>query len=58
MLSAESEDIIQTAFRLAHDKGHELVSLEHLVLVMSYHDDISNLLEACDVDLKQLRTEL
>ncbi|MES2504383.1 MAG: AAA family ATPase [Myxococcota bacterium] len=58
MLSPEVEDIIQNSFREAHERGHEMATIEHLALVLLYDEDIRHLLGACGVKLDQLKQQL
>ncbi len=58
MLSPEVEDIIQDSFREAHERGHDLATVEHLAFVLLQDDDIRHLLLTCGVDLEQLKAQL
>lgn len=58
MLSPEVEDVIQDAFHEAHERGHELATIEHLVFCLLADADIQHLLITCGVDLEQLKAQL
>lgn len=58
MLSPEVEDTIQNSFREAHERGHDLATVEHLAYALLEDADIQHLLVTCGVNLEQLKTQL
>ena len=58
MLSKELEFSLNKAFRSAHKKRHELVTVEHLLLALLEDPTAHEALLACGVDPDQLRSEL
>ncbi|MEI6805943.1 MAG: AAA family ATPase [Myxococcaceae bacterium] len=58
MLSPEVEDIIQDSFREAHERGHELATVEHLAFALLEDLDIKHLLITCGVNIEQLKAQL
>ena len=58
MLSNELEETLRRAMKLAAGKGHELATLEHLLLALTEDSDAVEVLAACAVDLESLRDEL
>ena len=49
---------IQRSFRLALDRRHDSVSLEHLLVSLLDESTARGVLEACSVDIESLRAEL
>ena len=43
MLSPEVEDIIQDSFHEAHERGHDLATVEHLAYALLEDDDIKHI---------------
>ena len=58
MLSPEVEDVIQNSFHEAHERGHDLATIEHLVYSLLHDEDIEHLVLTCGIDLELLRAEL
>jgi len=58
MLSKNLEQSLHMAMTFAADRGAELVTLEHLLYALIDDNDASELLSACSIDLKRLKTEL
>ena len=56
--SSSLEKSIHTALKLANERNHELATLEHLLLALLDEKDASNVLMACDVNVKELRTNI
>lgn len=58
MITKELEQTLQYAFSIAEEENHEYVTLEHLLLALT--DDINavEVLEACDVNITNLQTDL
>ena len=54
----ETLESIRRAFRLAADRRHDLVSLEHLLTALLEDPQALRVLEACRVDLSALRHDL
>ncbi len=54
----ETLESIRRAFRLATDRRHDLVSLEHLLTALLEDPQALRILEVCRVDLPALRHEL
>ena len=49
---------IRRAFRVAADRRHDLVSLEHLLHALSEDPQAREILARCRIDLTMLRTDL
>ncbi|EGZ45782.1 ATP-dependent Clp protease ATP-binding subunit ClpA [Neisseria wadsworthii] len=59
MISAELERILQYIYADARARGYELISLEHLLLILiEQSDDVHNLLKAVGADLQLLSSQL
>ncbi|MCK9563164.1 MAG: ATP-dependent Clp protease ATP-binding subunit ClpA [Bacteroidales bacterium] len=58
MLSRELEVTLNGAFRLARDKRHEFMTVEHLLLALLDNDSASQVLKACGIDFELLRRDL
>ena len=58
MLSENLEQSLHRAMTYAADRGAELVTLEHLLFALVDDSDAIELLTACSVDLKKLKSEL
>jgi ATP-dependent Clp protease ATP-binding subunit ClpA len=54
----ETLETIQRAFRLATDRRHDAVGLEHLLLALTDEADAKRILTACGVNIDTLRTQL
>ena len=58
MLSKELEFTLNLAFKEAREKRHEFMTVEHLLLALLDNPAAIEVLQACSVDIKQLRGEL
>lgn len=58
MLNKALEESINSAFREASLKHHEFITIEHLLLALSDNEDVVKVLQACHVNIKQLKSEL
>jgi ATP-dependent Clp protease ATP-binding subunit ClpA len=58
MLDKPLEHSLDLAFRIAYEKYHEFMTLEHLLLALLENDEIKNILMACSVDIVSLHIEL
>ncbi len=56
--STSLENAIHSALALANARSHEFATLEHLLLSLIDEPDAEKVLNACDVDLSQLRSNL
>ncbi len=56
--SRNLEDTLHRAVAYANERKHEYATLEHLLLALMDDDDASKVLNACDVDMPQLRSAL
>ena len=56
--SKSLEGAIHQALALANERRHELATLEHLLLALIAEPDASKVMQACSVDLEQLRATL
>jgi ATP-dependent Clp protease ATP-binding subunit ClpA len=52
------EDAIHAALAIANSRRHELATLEHLLLALIDEPDAAKVMEACSVDLEELRKTL
>jgi ATP-dependent Clp protease ATP-binding subunit ClpA len=52
------EQAIHAALALANARRHELATLEHLLLALTDEPDAARVMQACSVDLDELRREL
>ena len=58
MLNRELENTLNTAFKLARNKHHEFMTVEHLLLAMLGNDEAAEVLVACGVETKDLSKSL
>ncbi|MCX7102901.1 MAG: ATP-dependent Clp protease ATP-binding subunit ClpA, partial [Methylobacter sp.] len=58
MLSKELEITLNNAFKNAHDKRHEFITVEHLLLALLENESAQSILIACGCDIKMLRGQL
>ncbi|MEY3807261.1 MAG: ATP-dependent Clp protease ATP-binding subunit ClpA [Pseudomonadota bacterium] len=58
MLSKELEVTLNNAFKNAHDKRHEFITVEHLLLALLGNASAQPILTACGCDVKVLRGQL
>jgi len=58
MLSKELELTLSNAFKNAHDKHHEFITVEHLLLALLDNASAEAVMLACGCDLKVLRGQL
>ena len=58
MLSKELEITLNNAFKNAHDKRHEFITVEHLLLALLENASAQPILIACGCDIKTLRGQL
>ena len=58
MLNKELESTLNSAFKVARNKRHEFMTVEHLLLAMLDNQDASDVLTACGVEVKKLSTSL
>ncbi|WP_341325575.1 ATP-dependent Clp protease ATP-binding subunit ClpA [Methylotuvimicrobium sp. KM2] len=58
MLSKELEITLNLAFKNAHDKRHEFITVEHLLLALLDNASAVAVLRACGCDFKKLHDEL
>jgi ATP-dependent Clp protease ATP-binding subunit ClpA len=58
MLSKELEITLNNAFKNAHDKRHEFITVEHLLLALLENPSAQPILIACGCDIKTLRGQL
>ena len=56
--SSSLEKSIHSALKLANERNHELATLEHLLLALLDEKDASNVLNACNVNVDLLRTNI
>ncbi len=56
--STSLEQAIHSALALANDHHHELATLEHLLLALTEEPDAVKVMQACNVDLNELRRML
>jgi ATP-dependent Clp protease ATP-binding subunit ClpA len=52
--SSKLEETLHQAIRFAKDRRHEYVTLEHLLLALTLDIDASQVMQACNVDLREL----
>ena len=52
------EKSIHSALKLANERNHELATLEHLLLALLDEKDASNVLNACNVNIDLLRSNI
>ncbi len=58
MLSKELEVTLNTAFKNAHGKRHEFITVEHLLLALLDNAAAEVIMKACGCDIKTLRGQL
>ncbi|MCK5697321.1 MAG: ATP-dependent Clp protease ATP-binding subunit ClpA [Gammaproteobacteria bacterium] len=58
MLSKELEFTLNLAFKEAREKRHEFMTVEHLLLALLDNPSAEHVLQACSVNLEQLRDDL
>ncbi|PKM11138.1 MAG: ATP-dependent Clp protease ATP-binding subunit ClpA [Gammaproteobacteria bacterium HGW-Gammaproteobacteria-3] len=58
MLSKELEITLNLAFKNAHEKRHEFITVEHLLLALLDNTSAEAVLKACACNFKKLRDEL
>ncbi len=58
MLSKELEQSLNAAFKYAHEKHHEYITVEHLLLAMLENSSALEVLRACGSDIELLRRDL
>ena len=56
--SSSLEKSIHSALKLANERNHELATLEHLLLALLDEKDASNVLNACNVNIGLLRSNI
>lgn len=58
LLSAPLESTLNLVFAYAREHGHEQITVEHLLLLLLEDVDVSEVMNACGVDLDSLRKDL
>ena len=58
MLSKDVQRVLSNAFSLAHEMGHEFVTLEHVLLELLALDDVQDVIYACSVDIADVEASL
>ncbi|WP_019613019.1 ATP-dependent Clp protease ATP-binding subunit ClpA [Psychromonas ossibalaenae] len=58
MLDKALENSLDLAFRIAFEKSHEFMTIEHLLLALLENDEIKTLFTACSVDIVSLHLEI
>ncbi|MEX1222525.1 MAG: ATP-dependent Clp protease ATP-binding subunit ClpA [Idiomarina sp.] len=58
MLNKALELTLNDAFRLARERRHELMTVEHLLIALLDNPDAADALRACGADFEQLKEEL
>jgi len=58
MLSKDVQKVLSEAFALAHEMGHEFVTLEHVLLELLALDDVQDVIYACSVDVVDIEASL
>ena len=58
MLSKELEVTLNNAFKNAHDKRHEFITVEHLLLALLDNASAGAVMVACGCDINALRGQL
>ncbi len=58
MLSKELEVTLNNAFKNAHEKRHEFITVEHLLLALLENTSAEAIMKACGCDIKTLRAQL
>ncbi len=57
-LSRELQETLKRSYEQAKARRHEFITLEHILLELTYDPDASEVLTGCGVDLERLRTSL
>ncbi len=57
-LSKQLEETLKRAYEQAKVRRHEFITLEHILLELTYDPDASDILAGCGVDLDRLRANL
>ncbi len=58
MLSKDVQRVLSNAFSLAHEMGHEFVTLEHVLLELLALEDVQDVIYACSVDVADIEESL
>ena len=58
MINQELEQNLNNAFKIAQNKKHEFVTVEHLLLSLLENSDAKDLLSSSNVNIEQLQTDL
>lgn len=58
ILSEEMENTLKKAYREAQDRRNEYVTLEHLLLALTYDSVASDVIQSCGGDIEELRRDL
>lgn len=58
MLSKELEFTLNQAFKKAHEKRHEFITIEYLLLCLLDNELAAAVLTACDCNIKEIRNEI
>ncbi|MGR8978487.1 MAG: ATP-dependent Clp protease ATP-binding subunit ClpA [Gammaproteobacteria bacterium] len=58
MLSKELEVTLNNAFKNAHEKRHEFITVEHLLLALLDNPSAETVMKACGCNIKALRAQL
>jgi len=58
MLNRALEVTLNNAFREAREKHHEFMTIEHLLLALTYNGEAKEALVSCNVDIKTLQRKL
>lgn len=58
MLNKELEFTLNLAFKDAKERGHEFMTVEHLLLALLDNPSAGNVLQACETNIEQLRKDL
>lgn len=56
--SQKLEETLHQAIRFAKERRHEYVTLEHLLMALTNDNDASQVMQACNVDLGELRENI
>jgi len=57
-LSRELQETLKRSYEQAKERRHEFITLEHILLELTYDHDAAEVLTGCGVDLERLRTSL
>ncbi|MAA73978.1 MAG: ATP-dependent Clp protease ATP-binding subunit ClpA [Salinisphaeraceae bacterium] len=58
MLSQELQTALDAAFMVARRQGHEMLTVEHLLLTLLDNPAVNEVLQACSADITRLESEL